>query len=196
VAGVNLGPFSLERMVRAVEKVRDRLRRAAAALEAAHVPYAVIGGNAVAAWVSRVDEAAVRNTRDVDILLRRSDFEAAKAALQAAGFIYRHVKSIDMFLDGEGAKARDAVHVVFANEKVHPDDVVPAPDVIDSEIGGSFRVVELKALVGMKLVANRDRDRMHLHDLLDVGLIDSTWPARFPPELAARLQHILDTPDG
>jgi hypothetical protein len=40
-----------------VEKVRERLRRAAAALEAAGVPYAVAGGNAVAAWVSRVDEA-------------------------------------------------------------------------------------------------------------------------------------------
>jgi hypothetical protein len=48
-----------------VEKVRDRLRRAVAALETNGVPYAVAGGNAVAAWVSRVDEAAVRNTQDV-----------------------------------------------------------------------------------------------------------------------------------
>lgn len=196
MASVNLGPFSLERMVRAVEKVRDRLRRAAAALENAQVPYAVIGGNAVAAWVSRVDEAAVRNTRDVDILLRRSDFDAAKAALEGAGFIYRHAASIDMFLDGKGAKARDAVHVIFANEKVRPDDPVTTPDVADSEAGATFRVLSLEALVRMKLVANRDKDRMHLRDMLDVGLIDSIWPARYPPELAARLQHILDTPDG
>jgi Uncharacterised nucleotidyltransferase len=183
-------------MVRAVEKVRDRLRRAAAALEQAQVPYAVIGGNAVAAWVSRVDEAAVRNTRDVDILLRRSDFDAAKAALEAAGFIYRHAASIDMFLDGKGAKARDAVHVIFASEKVRDSDPVIAPDVAESEPGDSFRVITLEALVRMKLVANRDKDRTHLRDFIDVGLIDSTWPARFPPELAARLQHILDTPDG
>ena len=54
-------------MERAVEKVRQRLLRAASALEQAGVPYAVVGGNAVAAWVSRVDEAAVRNTQDVDI---------------------------------------------------------------------------------------------------------------------------------
>ena len=92
----------------AVEKVRDRLRRAAAALEAAQIPYAVVGGNAVAALVSEVDEAAVRNTRDVDILLRRDDLERAKEALGKAGFIYRHVKSIDMFLDGPGTRARDA----------------------------------------------------------------------------------------
>jgi hypothetical protein len=68
---VSYGEISLERMVRAVEKVRDRLLRATAALEEAGVPYAVVEGNAVAAWVSRVDEAAVRNTQDVDIAIRR-----------------------------------------------------------------------------------------------------------------------------
>ena len=45
-------------MVSAVEKVRDRLRRTVVALEGAGIPDAVIGGNAVAAWVSEVDEAA------------------------------------------------------------------------------------------------------------------------------------------
>ena len=196
MADVTIGPVSLERMVSAVEKVRERLLRAAAALEKAQVPYAVIGGNAVAAWVSRVDEAAVRNTRDVDILLRRSDFDAAKVAMEAAGFVYRHSASIDMFLDGPGAKARDAVHVIFANEKVKTDDVVAAPDVTESEPGDSFRVVTLDALVRMKLIANRRKDQVHLQDFIDVGLVDATWPARFPAELAARLQHILDTPDG
>src|SRR2546427_5800251 len=87
-----IGNVSWERMIRAVEKVRERLRRAVAALEAARVPYALAGGNAVAAWVSRVDEAAVRNTQDVDILLRRADLPAAKEAMTKAGFVYRHVK--------------------------------------------------------------------------------------------------------
>src|SRR2546421_12814358 len=113
-----ISDLAWERMVTAVEKVRERLRRAARALEQAGVPYAVVGGNAVAAWVSEVDEAAVRNTQDVDVLLRRADLERAKEALAAAGFIYRHAASIDMFLDGPGAKARDAVHIVFAGEKV------------------------------------------------------------------------------
>src|SRR5438876_9948580 len=107
-----------ERMVTAVEKVRDRLRRAAAALEQAQIAYAVIGGNAVAAWVSEVDEAAVRNTRDVDILLRRADLDHAKEALAGAGFVFRHSSGIDMFLDGPVAKERDAVHIIFAGEKV------------------------------------------------------------------------------
>jgi hypothetical protein len=155
-----------------------------------------VGGNAVAAWVSRVDEAAIRNTRDVDILLRRADLPRAREALEQSGFIYRHAKSIDMFLDGEGAKARDAVHIVFANEKVRESDVVALPDVDDSESGGQFRVVTLAALVKMKLTSYRDKDRTHLRDMIDLELIDEAWRERFPPELASRLQALLDDPNG
>lgn len=190
-----LHEVSWERMIRAVEKVRDRLLRAARALEAAGVPYAVVGGNAVAAWVSRVDESAVRNTRDVDILLGRADLPRATAALAAAGFVYRHVKSIDLFLDGPDAKARDAVHVVFAGEKVREDALFPSPDVSESEPADQFRVVKLDALVRMKLTSYRDKDRTHLRDMIDVGLIDSSWLAQLPGDLASRLQHLLDHPE-
>jgi hypothetical protein len=185
-------------MVAAVEKVRDRLHRATAALEAAGVPYAVIGGNAVAAWVARVDPSAVRNTQDVDILIRRSDFAAAKVAFETAGFIFRHSASLDMFLDGPGAKARDAVHIIMAQEKVRPTDLAPTADVAEVETNpdGRYRHLSLEALVRMKLTSYRDKDRTHLRDLIEVGLVDATWPAKFPPELAARLQAILDTPDG
>ena len=190
------GPISWERMIRAVEKVRERLERTAQTLDAAGIDYAVIGGNAVAAWVSRVDEAAVRNTRDVDILIRRADLDAAIRAMQAAGFTYRHVRGIDMFLDGPGAKARDAVHVIFAAEKVRDDDVVPAPDVTDSEWDQSFRVVSLQALVRMKLTSFRRKDQMHLIDLLDLELIDVSWLPRLPSQLADRLRELIDNPDG
>jgi len=191
-----VGEVSWERMIRAVEKVRERLRRAVAALESAGVPYALAGGNAVAAWVSRVDEAAVRNTQDVDILLRRSDLPSAITAMAKAGFIHRHVKSIDMFLDGPDAKARDAVHVVFAGEKVKSDSIAAAPDVTESEATETFRLVTLDALVRMKLTAFRDKDRTHLRDLIEVGLLDARWVKRVPSELAARLQTLLDNPDG
>jgi hypothetical protein len=193
---VDIGPVSWERMIGAVEKVRDRLLRATAALEKAGVPYAVVGGNAVAAWVSRVDEAAVRNTQDVDILLRRTDLEAAKQALAAAGFIYRHSSNIDIFLDGPGAKARDAVHIVFATEKVRQEYLVPTPDVVDTEQAEKFQVLSLPALVTMKLTSYRRKDQMHLLDMISVGLIDATWPTRFATPLAERLQSLLDDPDG
>src|SRR2546425_7306882 len=128
----DLAPVSWQRMIRAVEKVRDRLLRAVRALETAKVPYAVAGGNAVAAWVTRVDEAAVRNTRDVDILLRRADLESARHALADAGFVYRHAASVDLFLDGPKGKARDAVHIIFACEKVRPAEPLANPDVTES----------------------------------------------------------------
>src|SRR5437868_4525696 len=89
-----LHPFSWQRMSNAVDHVRRRLLKGSEILREAGVPYAVVGGNAVAAWVARVDEAAVRNTRDVDILLRREDLPAAIAAFELAGFTHRRVASI------------------------------------------------------------------------------------------------------
>jgi hypothetical protein len=191
-----LGPFSFDRVVEAVEAVHQRLLRAAGALDAAGVPYAIIGGNAVAVWVGRVDRAAIRNTQDVNILLRRSDFESATAALTAAGFVPRHVKGIDMFLDRPGAKARDAVHVTFANEKVRPEDACPSPDVAESEPAQSYRVLTLPALIRMKLTSFRRNDQVHLLDMIDVGLIDQFTVATVPPELAPRLQELIDNPDS
>jgi hypothetical protein len=187
---------SWERMSNAVENVRRRLLRAAQALESARVPYAVAGGNAIAAWVSRVDEAAVRNTQDVDIVLRRDDLPVARKALEQVGFVYRHVASIDMFLDGPDAKARDAVHIVFAAEKVRTDYVTPVPDVSESEATETFRLLSLDALVRMKLTSFRDKDRVHLRDLIDVGLMDASWLERVPTTLRPRLQELLDNPEG
>jgi hypothetical protein len=69
-------------------------------------------------------------------------------------------------------------------------------DAAESVSFKSYRVLSLEALVRMKLTSNRDKDRTHVRDMLSVGLIDASWPARFPPELAARLQHLIDTPDG
>jgi len=103
---------------------------------------------------------------------------------------------VDMFLDGPDAKARDAVHVIFAGERVSPSDPVPAPDITEAEDLQSHRTLTLEALVRMKLTAFRDKDRMHVRDMIDVELIDASWCARLPPELAARLQLLLDTPNG
>jgi len=78
----------------AAAKVKERVRRATKALAAGGVPYAVVGGNAVAEWVARVDEDAVRNTRDVGILVRRADLPAVRTALEAAGFVYQQAPKL------------------------------------------------------------------------------------------------------
>ncbi len=156
----------------------------------------MVGGNAVAAWVARVDVAAVRNTQDVDILIRREDFERAKTALVAAGFIHAQILGIEAFLDGQDAHPRHSVHLVFANEKVHKDYEIPSPDVDESVRDVHFRIAALEALVRMKLNSFRTKDRMHLLDMIEIGLIDDTWPPRFPPALAERLQGLLDNPES
>lgn len=185
-----------------MEAVKQRLKRAAEALGSVGVNYAVIGGNAVAAWVGSVDSSVVRSTVDVDILLRREDLDLAKSAMAAAGFIHRRVAilngrgHIEMFLDGPKAKAREAVHVIVANEKVGESDAVKAPDVDEAQQVAGYRLLSLEALIRMKLVAFRDKDRMHMRDMLSVGLFDETWVDRYPPELAKRLQQILDDPEG
>jgi hypothetical protein len=189
-------PDILDRMVRAVEKVRQRLLQSARALEAGKVPYAVIGGNAVAAFVAKIDEGSVRNTRDVDILIRREDLEAAKAAMDAAGFDFAEVAGVALFVERPDGKPSEGVHLLFAGEKVKETDPVSAPEMSESEDGVAFRVLSLEALVRMKLVAFRLKDQVHLQDMARLGLIDATWPARYPEVLAERLRQILANPDG
>ena len=89
-----------------------------------------------------------------------------------------------------------AKRMLEAAEKVREEYVLPAPDVDESEQIERFNVLRLEALVRLKLTSFRDRDRMHLRDMLDVELLDQSWYSRFPAELAARLQELIDTPDG
>jgi hypothetical protein len=37
---------------------------------------------------------------------------------------------------------------------------------------------------------------MHLRDLIEIGLLDQSWTDRFTAPLAARLQELLDNPEG
>jgi hypothetical protein len=190
------GEMLLERMVRAVEAVRERLRRSTSALDDAGIAYAVIGGNAVAAWVARVDPSAVRNTQDVDILIRRSDLDQVKAVLEKIGFVHAQAAGVDMFLDGPNARARDAIHILFANEKVFQQYAEAAPDVVPFDIAPPFHIIPLEALVRMKLTSFRLKDQVHIQDMIGVGLIDATWPDRLHPVLAERLREILANPEG
>ena len=184
------------RIERAVEIVKERLRRVTKALNEAEVPYAVIGGNAVQHWVAQVDESVVRNTRDVDIILNEGDLDRAIVALEQVGFIYRRATSVSMFLDGPKAKARDAVHVLFAGKKVREEYPEPVPHIDEYELIEGARTLPLEALVRMKLTSFRRKDQVHILDMISIDMIDETWLPRFSPELRQRLQELLDDPDG
>src|SRR5579862_4424982 len=159
----------LDRMERAVAKVRERLLRATAALNQAGVPYAVIGGNAVASWVATVDEGAVRNTRDIDVLVRRDDLPAVTAALEQAGFVRDELLDIIMFRDGAEGKPSEAIHLFFAGMKIRPDHLLPAPEIQTVDDPANFRVITLESLVLLKLMSNRRKGQVHLEDMIGVG---------------------------
>jgi len=193
---VGMSSAVLDRMERAVAKVRERLLRAAAALKRVGIPFAVCGGNAVASWVATVDEGAVRNTRDVDLLVRRSDLASITLALEQAGFVAGVVLDVVLFRDGADGKPSEGIHLLFTGEKTRPDHLWPAPEIQTVSDPENFPVIALESLVIMKLMSNRDKDRMHLRDLIGVGLVDSSWLPKLPAPLASRLQQVLDTPDA
>lgn len=193
---VVMGWDILDRMERAVAKVRDRLMRAATALNQANLPYAVVGGNAVASWVATVDEGAVRNTRDVDILVRRDDLAAVTRTLEQAGFVRSEGLDVVMFLDGPDAKPSESIHLLFAGERTRPEHELPAPEITTITDPAGVRVLTFESLVLMKLMSNRRKDQVHIQDMIGVGLIDASWLPRLTPSLAERLKQILDTPEG
>ena len=58
-----------------------------------------------------------------------------------------------------------------------------------------FQTLPLERLVRMKLNSHRLKDRVHLLDMISVGLVDSNWPEKYPPVLAGRLRALLENPD-
>jgi hypothetical protein len=167
-----------------------------AALEAAGIRYAVIGGNAVAAWVARVDPSATRSTKDVDLLVEKSDLDRITGVMAGLGFQRDDVRSLIMFIDPEEPSRRGGVGVqlVWANELIRPSYVSAAPSVTESvRDPQGFAVLDLPALVRMKLTSNRPVDQVHVEDLLRMELIDDSVRSALPPSLRDRLDHILQS---
>jgi len=173
---VVLQPFGWERMVQAIERLRLRFRTAVSALNAAGIRFLVAGDHAVEFHIARVDESAVRNSVDVEILVRAAEDEAARTSLENGG----------LRVDRPGARIRHAVNLLSALDE----------ELAESEAADGFRVLSLSALVQRKLDTFRDLDRTHLRDLIEVRLVDHSWTARLPEKLSSRLQQLLDTPDG
>ena len=61
---------------------------------------------------------------------------------------------------------------------------------------GKLRLLEGSVKMPKIFVSYRRKDQVHLLDLLGVGLIDSSWLPRLLPEHAARLQQLIDDPEG
>lgn len=186
-------PFCLwEKHTAVLDAIADRVQRITAALDEASVPFALVGGQAVAIWVASKDPAAVRTTKNIDLLIRRQDLPQARAAALSVDMEYFEVMGVGMLLEKQNPNPRSAVHLVWAGEKVRPEYALPSPTLDESEAPESaLPVVSLPSLVTMKLMANRDHDRVHLRDMIDVDLIDRGLLQQLPPELAERLDALL-----
>lgn len=175
----------------AIEQVERLERQTVEALNRSGLPYALIGGNAVAAWVASVDEGATRATRDVNILARRGDSLRLTDVLTPIGLQRVELHGVLMFLIPPQLRMRPGVHVCFSGERVTSSCkyAMPQPS---AAIGlGEKRVVKLLDLVIMKLDANRLIDRAHLHDMIAVGLIGAKMVDDLPDDLRPRMKDII-----
>ncbi len=186
-----MGNVSFRAYVMAVDRVEKRLKRVTTALDAAGIRYAIIGGNAVAAWVAQADPSATRATKDVDLLVDRTDLDRISAVMTELGFQQHDLRRLVLFTDPEEPSKRAGVHLVWANEKVQPSYAVPAPSTGEAvRDADGFLVLDLPALVRMKLTSFRDIDRVHLADMLSVGLIGDALRKALPNELRERLAEV------
>lgn len=178
-----------------MNEVEELLRRITNAFDVDGVPYCVIGGNAVAAWVSTINPGATRTTKDVNILLRECDLEIAKQASAKVDLDYYEVLDVPMFLPRMNPNPKTGVRILLAGQRVRGSDLVPAPDVAESiRLAEGFSVVDLAALVRMKLVSYRRRDQVHVEDMIEQGLITKEIEDGLPDELRKRLEIIRTTP--
>jgi hypothetical protein len=143
--------------------------------------------------VNRVEPSAVRNTKDLDIMVYRADLDRIKEVSRQHGFTFRHAAGVDMLLPPGETKAMNAVHLIFTGEKVRPSQALPNPPLRPEHVsvhGVQVAVISVPDLVLMKLSNNRDIDRVHVDDLDLAGLVTPEIEKVLPAALHARLQEI------
>jgi hypothetical protein len=166
------------------------------ALAAENIPHELIGGLAVLIHVEEADPTQTALTRDVDLMVRRSDLERIKEAAAKNGFRFRHAAGVDMLLYGSTESAKNAVHLIFSGEKVRPNQATPNPPIHPEKKvihGREVLVVAVADLVRMKLSSYRDKDRVHIRSMDAAGLITREVEKGLPDELRSRLQHVRET---
>jgi hypothetical protein len=188
------GALSYRAFTMAMELVERRLRKVTAALDAASIRYAVIGGNAVALWVAKADPSATRTTKDVDLLVERSDLDRISQVMHELGFEKQELRRFVLFVDPEAPSRRSGIHLVWAGEKVLLSYAHAAPTLTETvRDPEGFWVLDLPALVGMKLTSLRDIDKVHIADLLRVNMVSQRLRGSLPPDLRRRLEDIEST---
>lgn len=181
-----------DKFVMAVDDIQRRMDRFTGAMDRASIRYALIGGQAVALWVATRDPSAVRVTKDVDVLLERRELDAARAAAADAELDFHETSGIGMFLERHDPSPKQGVHLVWADERVRESDPLAAPGVDQCTVLDDKRVINLECLLEMKLTAHRLHDRVHIIDMINVGLVGPAMADGLPKVLAERLAALFE----
>ena len=96
-------------------------------LDQARVPHELVGGLAVFLHVENADSTHSSLTRDIDIMIRRDDLHQVITIAENNGFRFRRTEGEDLLLCGETNSARNAVHLLYAGEKVKQSQLEPHP---------------------------------------------------------------------
>lgn len=160
------------------------------------VPYELVGGLAVLVHIEAADPSQTTLTRDIDLMIRRADLGRVKEIAARSGFHFRHAAGLDMLIAGSPETARNAVHLVFSEEKVREDQAMLNPPIRPEELelhGRKLYVIAVQDLVRMKLSSYRDKDRVHVRAMDAAGLITPEIERGLPSELHSRLAHVRST---
>jgi hypothetical protein len=171
-------------------------QRLADPLEQAGIPHELVGGLAVFLHVEDADSTHSSLTRDIDLLIRRTDLPRVIAVAEENGFRFRHSSGVDMLLYGDTTSARNAIHLLFTGERVKPSQAEEHPDIHPVRAGlhgQDFRVIPVLDLLRMKLSSWHDKDRVHVRGMDAAGLITPQIEDGLSPELLARLGHVRAT---
>ena len=129
-------------------------------------------------------------------MVRRADLDRIKHAASKSGFRFRHAAGVDMLVYGDSEPAKNAVHLVFSEEKVRPDYPAPTPPIAPERKhihGKDVMVIPVADLVRMKLTSFRLKDQVHIQTMDATGLITHDVEKNLTPELLVRLKHVRET---
>lgn len=182
-------------MFEAQRIVRDRQTAIVKALLDRKIPFALIASNATYVWIESVDPSGVRQYRNIEFIIQRDRIDSVKAALENLYREYQQQENHVLFRTKHVLRDRWSDRAYFAGEQLSDAEVM-IPSLSCIELVHDIPVVSLRDLVTFQLKRLKLDDAVDLRDMIEVGLIDASWPAKLPPELASRLQEILDNPEG
>jgi hypothetical protein len=165
------------------------LQRLAERLEREGIPYALIGGLALA------HHGLVRMTQDVDILMTADGLAAFKERCVGRGYVLAFAGAHKTFRDTEtGVRIEVITTGEYPGDGLPKPVAFPAPDAVAEEREG-IRVVGLETLIELKLASgltapHRLRDLADVQDLIEALQLPLALADRLDPSVREKYEEL------